>query len=216
MYVIGITGGIASGKSHVVDVISKMGYEVIDSDKISYELSLKGNKVYNEIINNFGEEYVLSNGEIDRKKLGRLIFNSEKDKQKLNEISHPYIIKEIKKRLKESQGSIVFLDIPLLYEAKLEYLCDKIICVYLDKTKQIERLMARDGIDYEYALKKINSQIDLQIKAKQSDYIINSYGSLEQTETITKNLIEKIKGELYGSHWNKRGSWKRTIKNTLL
>ncbi len=216
MYVIGITGGIASGKSHVVDVISKMGYEVIDSDKISYELSLKGNKVYNEIINTFGEEYVLSNGEIDRKKLGRLIFNSEKDKQKLNEISHPYIIKEIKKRLKESQGSIVFLDIPLLYEAKLEYLCDKIICVYLDKTKQIERLMARDGIDYEYALKKINSQIDLQIKAKQSDYIINSYGSLEQTETITKNLIEKIKGELYGSHWNKRGSWKRTIKNTLL
>ena len=216
MYVIGITGGIASGKSHVVDVISKMGYEVIDSDKISYELSLKGNKVYNEIINTFGEEYVLSNGEIDRKKLGRLIFNSEKDKQKLNEISHPYIIQEIKKRLKESQGSIVFLDIPLLYEAKLEYLCDKIICVYLDKTKQIERLMARDGIDYEYALKKINSQIDLQIKAKQSDYIINSYGSLEQTETITKNLIEKIKGELYGSHWNKRGSWKRTIKNTLL
>lgn len=200
MYVIGITGGIASGKSHVVDVISKMGYEVIDSDKISYELSLKGNKVYNEIINTFGEEYVLSNGDIDRKKLGRLIFNSEKDKQKLNEISHPYIIKEIKKRLKESQGSIVFLDIPLLYEAKLEYLCDKIICVYLDKTKQIERLMARDGIDYEYALKKINSQIDLQIKAKQSDYIINSYGSLEQTETITKNLIEKIKGELYGSH----------------
>lgn len=200
MYVIGITGGIASGKSHVVDVISKMGYEVIDSDKISYELSLKGNKVYNEIINTFGEEYVLSNGEIDRKKLGRLIFNSEKDKQKLNEISHPYIIKEIKKRLKESQGPIVFLDIPLLYEAKLEYLCDKIICVYLDKTKQIERLMARDGIDYEYALKKINSQIDLQIKAKQSDYIINSYGSLEQTETITKNLIEKIKGELYGSH----------------
>lgn len=200
MYVIGITGGIASGKSHVVDVISKMGYEVIDSDKISYELSLKGNKVYNEIINAFGEEYVLSNGEIDRKKLGRLIFNSEKDKQKLNEISHPYIIKEIKKRLKESQGPIVFLDIPLLYEAKLEYLCDKIICVYLDKTKQIERLMARDGIDYEYALKKINSQIDLQIKAKQSDYIINSYGSLEQTETITKNLIEKIKGELYGSH----------------
>lgn len=200
MYVIGITGGIASGKSHVVDVISKMGYEVIDSDKISYELSLKGNKVYNEIINTFGEEYVLSNGEIDRKKLGRLIFNSEKDKQKLNEISHPYIIQEIKKRLKESQGSIVFLDIPLLYEAKLEYLCDKIICVYLDKTKQIERLMARDGIDYEYALKKINSQIDLQIKAKQSDYIINSYGSLEQTETITKNLIEKIKGELYGSH----------------
>lgn len=216
MYVIGITGGIASGKSHVVDVISKMGYEVIDSDKISYELSLKGNKVYNEIINTFGEEYVLSNGEIDRKKLGRLIFNSEKDKLKLNEISHPYIIQEIKKRLKESQGSIVFLDIPLLYEAKLEYLCDKIICVYLDKTKQIERLMARDGIDYEYALKKINSQIDLQIKAKQSDYIINSYGSLEQTETITKNLIEKIKGELYGSHWNKRGSWKRTIKNTLL
>lgn len=200
MYVIGITGGIASGKSHVVDVISKMGYEVIDSDKISYELSLKGNKVYNEIINTFGEEYVLSNGEIDRKKLGRLIFNSEKDKLKLNEISHPYIIQEIKKRLKESQGSIVFLDIPLLYEAKLEYLCDKIICVYLDKTKQIERLMARDGIDYEYALKKINSQIDLQIKAKQSDYIINSYGSLEQTETITKNLIEKIKGELYGSH----------------
>ena len=216
MYVIGITGGIASGKSHVVDVICKMGYEVIDSDKISYELSLKGNKVYNEIINTFGEEYVLSNGEIDRKKLGRLIFNSEKDKQKLNEISHPYIIKEIKKRLKESQGFIVFLDIPLLYEAKLEYLCDKIICVYLDKTKQIERLMARDGIDYEYALKKINSQIDLQIKAKQSDYIINSYGSLEQTETITKNLIEKIKGELYASHWNKRGSWKRTIKNTLL
>lgn len=192
---IGVTGGIASGKSNVCNVIRNLGYKVIDSDAITHLLYQKGNSVYNAIINTFGKEYLDSNLEIDRKKLGKYIFSNEEAKNKLNSVTHPLILAKMKEEIDKSNDKIIFLDIPLLFEAKLEYLCDKIICVYLEESIQVQRLMERDHIDYDYAMLKIHSQMDLNIKKDKADYVIHSKGSLDETEALVKTIINEIEGE---------------------
>lgn len=193
--VIGITGGIASGKSNVCQVVSDLGYPVISSDKISMDLSKKDGPMYKAIINKFGSEYLDEAGEIDRKKLGRLIFNNSAAKLVLNQATHPIIVEEIKRQIKELPEGLIFVEIPLLYEAKLEYLCDKIICVFLNKKQQVIRLMEREGIDEDYALAKIHSQMDLYMKKELADYVINSQGTFEETREQVINLIQSIQGE---------------------
>lgn len=192
--VIGITGGIASGKSNVCSVIKNEGYQIIDSDQISRDFSKKDYPIYNEIIKAFGEDYLDDNLEINRKKLAKLIFHNNEAKEKLNSITHPIIIEEIKKQIELATDNIVFVEIPLLYEAKLEYLCDKVICVFLNKKTQVARLMEREGIDEDYALEKIHSQMDLYLKKTKADYVIDSKGSFEETKNQVLEIIKKIKG----------------------
>lgn len=192
--VIGITGGIASGKSNVCKVISSLGYKVIDSDKINAEFSKKNCPIYNAIVKEFGDGYILDDGELNKKKLGKLIFNNKEAKLKLNQITHPIIVEEIKRQINDINDELIFVEIPLLYEAKLEYLCDKIICVFLNKREQVIRLMQREGIDEDYALAKIHSQMDLYMKKELADYVINSQGSFMETEEQVKNVINQLKG----------------------
>lgn len=196
--VIGITGGIASGKSNVCSVVSSLGYPVIDCDSITMELSVPDAPIYKAIVQRFGKEYLLDDGSLNRKKLGKLIFNNSAAKLVLNQATHPIIVEEIKKRIKEISDGLIFVEIPLLYEAKLEYLCDKVICVFLNKKQQVIRLMSREGIDEDYALSKIHSQMDLYMKKELADYVINSQGSFEETKEQVICLIEKLKGENYG------------------
>lgn len=193
--VIGITGGISSGKSFVCSYINNLGFTVLDCDKISKELSKKDMPIYKKIIDEFGLEYLDSNLEIDRKKLGNLIFNNNEAKLKLNSISHPLILEELKRQIAGSNEKIIFVEIPLLFEAKLEYLCDKIICVYLSRDIQIERLMRRDNIGEEFAINKVNSQMSLDLKKELSNYIINSENGFDDTICQINDIIEKIKGE---------------------
>ena len=193
--IIGVTGGIASGKSYVCNVLKELGYPVVDSDEISKELSVKGMPVYQAIVETFGEEYLTEDGNIDRKKLGLLIFNNSAAKMVLDRATHPLIVEEIKQRISNIQESLIFLDIPLLFEAKLQYLCDKIVCVYLERTVQIERLMNRDNIDYNYALSKIKSQMSLEEKKRLSDYVISTEDGFEKTRERIIQLIEIIKGD---------------------
>ena len=192
-YVIGVTGGIASGKSNVCNIIENMGYQVIDCDLVSYQLSKKGKPIYEAILKNFGEEYLLDNGEIDRKKLGKLIFHDSKAKALLDSISHPIILEEINRILETAEGYI-FLEAPLLYEAHADKLCNKVICVFLSKKFQVERLMAREGIDEDYALAKIHSQMDLYLKKSLADYVIDTRGSFDETKSQVEKIINEIKG----------------------
>ena len=196
--VIGITGGISSGKSTVCKTIIELGYPVIDSDLISKELSKKGNACYNAIVLAFGYDILLDDLEIDRKKLSSIIFNDKSKKELLNSVTHPLILNEINKNILLYDG-IVFVDIPLLYEANMEFLCDKVVCVYLDKNTQIKRLIARDKIDKDYALAKINSQMDLEKKKDLADYLIDTSKSFSDTKENTIKIINEIKGEFYGS-----------------
>jgi dephospho-CoA kinase len=192
--VIGVTGGIASGKSNVISIIKRQGFKVIDCDLINHNLQKINMPIYNAIKEAFGSSYFLDNGELDRKKLGELIFHNEKEKLKLNSISHPIIKEEVLKEINKADG-IVFVDVPLLYESKFDSLCDKVICVYLSRKTQIERLMERDHIDYSYAKSKIASQMDLDQKRDLADYVIDSKGSFQETERQVLKILEMIKGE---------------------
>lgn len=194
--VIGITGGIASGKSTVCQYLEELNYYVIDSDAISKRLSQKGNSIYQAIVLAFGTDYLLEDGQLNRKKLGSYIFENQEARELLNSITHPLIVEEIEFLLKKSEENIIFLDIPLLFEAKLWYLCDTIVCVYVDLDTQISRLMKRDEITREYALKKIAAQMSLEIKKDQSDYVIDSSGPIHKTREVIQKILDQIKGEM--------------------
>lgn len=193
MRVIGITGGIASGKSYVSSVVKKNGYPVIDADLISKQLTEKDMPVYHAIIKTFGDSYLTNDKELDRAKLASLIFNDKQAKGLLNSISHPLILDEIERHIKDSNSDLVFVDVPLLYESGIEYMFDKIICVYLPRTTQIERLMKRDNISYEYAVKKIESQKSLEEKKNLADFVINSSNSFDYVEQSVIELIKILK-----------------------
>lgn len=189
--IIGITGIISSGKSSVIKILIDKGYFIIDADVISKEITLKGNQAYEMIKKSFGDDFFIDD-KLDRKKLGSLIFNDINKREELNNIMHPIIKKEIINRINNSNNDIIFLDIPLLFESKMDDLCDFIVCVYSDKDIIIERLMKRDNISFEYALKKINSQLSLEKKKELSDYIIYNNSSLEDLYIEVDKMLERI------------------------
>ena len=188
MKVIGITGSIACGKSTVTDYLLKLGYQVVDSDKISREALTKDLDCIFQVEQLFD---CVENGKVDRKKLGRIIFHDEKAKKQLEGIIHPYVIKKLKQAIQSCQDSVIFLDIPLLYESHLEYLCDEIMVVYLSEEKQLERLMKRDHIDQDYACVIMNNQISIEEKKKRAQIIIDNNGTIDQ---LYDQLNQFVKG----------------------
>lgn len=198
--VIGITGGIASGKTNIAGLLRKKGYRVIDSDQISRKLSQVGGTLYDRMVAHFGKTYLNEDGTLNRAKLGAYIFQHEDAKKELDEISHPLIVEEIKVQLENSSETLIFVDIPLLYEAGLEYLCDEVICCYTTYPIQLKRLMKRDGIDEAYAALKISAQMSLEEKKKKATYVIDTSGEFRQTEEHLNQIMTKIKGENYGNY----------------
>lgn len=194
--IIGITGGIASGKSNICNIIKNEGYVVIDSDKIVRDLSEIGLPIYNAILDKFGNDYLNEDKSLNKKKLAKLVFNNSSAKFVLDSITHPIVLEEIKKEINKISDGLIFVDVPLLYEAKFNTLCDKVICAFVKKKLQVERLMLRDGIDEDFALAKIHSQMDLYLKREKADYVVDTSGSFEETNKLVIDVINKIKGEL--------------------
>ncbi|HEY4533431.1 MAG TPA: dephospho-CoA kinase [Fusobacterium sp.] len=178
--IIGITGTIASGKSTVSDYFIQRGYEVVDADKITKELQQKED-ILEEFREIFGEEILLENKTLNRTKLREIVFQNTKALEKINQIMHPKVREEFEKRKREAaQEKIIFFDIPLLFEAHFENLCEKILLVCADKEVQITRIMQRDGSSYELAKNIIASQEKEEEKKKKSHYIIENNGSMEE------------------------------------
>lgn len=195
-YVIALTGSIATGKSTVSKIISENGYEVLDSDEIVHNLYQKGNNIYNEIISYFGKEILDENNEIDRKKLGKIVFNDGEKLNELNKIVHKGVSQKLLEGIKNCKDNIIFLDIPLLLEQKdkLEkygVIYDEIWLVYVSKDVQISRLLKRDNRGYEESIKIINAQMDIEEKVKYADVIINNEGTLEQLKSKIDHLIKQ-------------------------
>lgn len=195
---IGLTGGIGSGKSTVAKLFEKYDIPIIDSDRIAREVLEPGKKAWKQIVDYFGKEILLSDQTIDRKKLGKIIFNDVEKREKLNKITHPIIIAEIISRARrlEELNVLVIIDIPLLFESKREPLFDIIIVVYVNKSIQLKRLMIRDRIDENEALQKIESQISLDVKKEKADVVINNEKDLEDTEKQVELLLKKLKRKL--------------------
>ncbi len=189
--VIGLTGGISSGKSFVESYLEKKGYFILDTDILYKELIKPGNICYNAIIKEF--PYFNSDSTIDLKKLASVVYNDYEKLKLLNSLVHPLIYKECEKIIKESKEDIIFLVVPLMFEAGFDKLCDKVCCVYTSKEAQINRLINRDNIGREDAIKKINAQMDVELKKQKSDYLIESCPDFNDTIKNIDIFLERIK-----------------------
>lgn len=183
--VIGLTGGIASGKSTVANMLKKRGITIIDADVEARLAVEKGEQAYGQIIETFGEEILLEDRSIDRLKLGAIIFHDEQKRKQLNQIVHPAVRARMmdKKRLAEADGDkYIVMDIPLLFERKLTFMVEKTLLVYVDEETQITRLMHRNDLSREEAVARIRSQMPLIEKKQLADEVIDNNGTIEQTE----------------------------------
>ena len=189
---IGITGSIACGKSTVSDYLIEKGYTIIDADKLGH-VALTSNDVKRKLTEKFGDN-ILENNEISREKLGRLVFGNDDNLKILNSIIHPKI-KELILKLQEEHRDedLVFLDIALLYEANFVDLVEKVAVVYVDEDVQLERLMTRNFLSKEEALKRIESQMSPQEKASLGDFVINNSYRKEDTFQQIDEILEKLK-----------------------
>lgn len=197
--VIGLTGGIASGKSTVAAMLRDFHIPIIDADMIAREVVEPGKEAYKEIIDAFGQEILQANGEIDRQKLGSIIFHNEEKRLLLNRIVHPAIRMEMnqQKEMYIEQGEkAVVLDIPLLFESKLTSLVHKILLVYVDEDVQLYRLMQRNHLTEEEARARIASQMSLKQKVTLADEVINNNDTIEHTKVQLINILEKWSLEL--------------------
>ena len=190
--ILGITGGIATGKTAVSDILKSLDIKVIDMDIISREV-IKLPKIIQSIENEFGSD-IIKNGTVDRKLLREFIFDDKAKVQKLNNIMHPAIIEKAKNeidRLKSSTPLIVVV-IPLLFETNLEYLTDSILLVTADYDKQVERIMTRDNSTKTNAENIIAAQMPLSEKVKKSNYVIENNGTYEELKEKVLTFLKTL------------------------
>lgn len=194
--IIGLTGGIATGKSKVAGFLMKQGLPVVDADKVAREVVEPGEKAYSQIIDHFGTEVLEKDGSINRKELGRIIFSNQEKRELLNQIVHPAVRQRMieKKEILQKQGHhhIVF-DIPLLVESKLQHMVDLVVLVYTDPASQIKRLMERDNQGAEDAESRIASQMPIDEKKQHADEVIDNSGSEDETKEQILELSRKYR-----------------------
>lgn len=196
--IIGLTGGIASGKSTVSKILKQKGYTVIDADIIAREIVKVNRPAYKEIIEYFGPSIRAKDKSINRQKLGEIVFSDKGLLQKLNDITHPYIFQAIKKDIKKYCNSdIIFLDIPLLIEEFRELkkhgiYFDEIWLVYVDEGTQLERLVKRNKFTIDEAKSRIHAQMPMKDKINQSTRIIDNTGSKRELKTSIESLLKDL------------------------
>ena len=196
-YVIGLTGGIACGKSHLTKTLRDAGARIVDADEISRSLTAAGGKALPEIRAAFGDG-VFQGERLDRRALGERVFADESALARLNAILHPMIFEEMRRRLDEEKG-IVVMDVPLLYETGLDGWCDEIWCAYVPQKEQISRLRARDGLTRKAALERIRAQMPAREKANRADRVIRTdrerEASAAEVLRLLKNVLSSPEGE---------------------
>lgn len=192
--VIGLTGSIAVGKSTVTHYLQSRGYTVLDADMISHQALEKGTPTYQKVVSLFG--CMKEDGSIDRQQLGSIVFHDQDKKKQLEAIIHPYVIETIHKNIQQSLAPIIFLDIPLLFEAHLEYLCHKIMVVYVRESIQCQRLMQRNHISEAEAMHLIHQQISIEEKKNKADYIVNNENNIEDLYQNIERILKIINDEV--------------------
>ncbi|HEY2493342.1 MAG TPA: dephospho-CoA kinase [Paenibacillus sp.] len=182
---IGLTGGIATGKSTVSSLLVKKGAMLVDADAIAREVMLPGHPVLAAVAEHFGQALIQSDGTLDRKKLGSIVFNDPVALKALNAISHPAIRQEIRTSMatleQKYPDRLVVVDIPLLYESALESMFHEVLVVYTSRVLQKERLMERDQLDSGQAELRLKAQLDIEDKRNRADWVIDNSHSLADT-----------------------------------
>jgi len=196
--IIGLTGGIVSGKSTVARMFKDLGAKIIDADKLGHQIILPPGAAWKRIIKTFGKDILQKDQTINREKLGKIVFANQDLLKKLNKITHPEIIKLVKKEISlakdksKEEKKILIIDAALIYETKIDRLMDKIIVVYLNEEEQLERLIKRNNLSKKEALQKIKSQIPLKEKIEIADYVIDNSNSLDKTKEQVERIWQKI------------------------
>lgn len=193
-FVIGLTGGIASGKSTVANMFKELTIPVIDADVIAREVVEPGQAAYQQVVKTFGEEILKNDGTIDRPKLGAIIFADQEKREQLNQIVHPAVRKRMleKKRYYQEQGEkCIVLDIPLLFESNLTSLVDQTLVVFVDEETQMKRLMERNQLTEKEARERIQSQLPLKEKVRLADKYIDNNQTIENTKEQLYDVLDK-------------------------
>lgn len=191
--VIGLTGGIASGKSTVSELLSVFGFKVVDADKAAREAVKKGSKGLAQVREVFGDEAIDENGEMNRRYMGGLVFNHPERRLELNAIIHP-IVRDIMEEEKQEylkQGYNVIMDIPLLFENELENTVDEVWVVYTSESIQMDRLMQRNNLSLEDAKARVYSQISIDKKSRMADHVIDNLGDKLELKQNLERLLEE-------------------------
>ncbi|EOB6933777.1 dephospho-CoA kinase [Staphylococcus aureus] len=191
--VIGLTGGIASGKSTVSELLSVFGFKVVDADKAAREAVKKGSKGLAQVREVFGDEAIDENGEMNRRYIGDLVFNHPEKRLELNAIIHP-IVRDIMEEEKQEylkQGYNVIMDIPLLFENELENTVDEVWVVYTSESIQMDRLMQRNNLSLEDAKARVYSQISIDKKSRMADHVIDNLGDKLELKQNLERLLEE-------------------------
>ncbi|MDU5143442.1 MAG: dephospho-CoA kinase [Paenibacillus dendritiformis] len=193
---IGLTGGIASGKSTVSRLLVERGALLVDADRIAREIVLPGSPALDRIAERFGADMLLADGSLDRKRLGNVVFSNPAERKALEEITHPAIRQEMMTQMRrleeEHPQSLVVVDVPLLYESGLTDRFEEIVVVYVPEEIQLERLMRRDEITEAEASERLRSQWDIEMKRERADYVIdNSKGMEETRKQVEQFLLQK-------------------------
>ena len=192
--IIGITGGIASGKSTVTEFLRQQGYQVIDADQVVHELQEPGGRLYQALLSTFGSVILQEDGHLDRPKLGAMIFGNPQLLAQSSQIQNQIIREELacRRELLTETEDIFFMDIPLLFELQYKDWFDQIWLVDVMEETQLNRLMSRNVLSQEEAEKRIAAQLSLKEKRKRADVLIDNNGSLEETRRQIRDAIQKL------------------------
>lgn len=193
--VIGLTGGIASGKSTISNIFKEVGWPVIDADQTARQVVMPGSLGLAQIVSRFGSQVLQPDGTLDRAALGSMVFDDPQNLSDLDQIEHPLIMAAIDKQLAgfKKQGlPVVVLDVPLLFETRMDQECDLTVLAVVDRKTQLERLMKRDHCSKAAALKRINAQMPLEEKMRRADVTIDNNGSLAQTRLQVAKLVKRV------------------------
>jgi len=197
MIVVGLTGGIASGKTTVAQQLHRLGAAIVDTDEIAREVTAPGSPALQEIIGAFGPEILTAQGTLDRKRLGSLVFSDEPARRRLEAITHPRILAEMRRRLEQLRRRpqpppVALAVIPLLYEVGAESEVDTVVVVSVPAAEQVRRLMAREGLSREQAQARVQAQMPVAEKERRADFVIQAWGSREETAEQAAKLWQRL------------------------
>jgi dephospho-CoA kinase len=196
MRVVGLTGGIGTGKSTVAEMLREEGIAVVDADRLAREVTEPGNPAHTAILAAFGPEVLLPDGRIDRKRLGDIVFASPARRARLEEITHPRIREAIDaavSRLAAQGHPVAVVEAALIYEKGRKGFFDAVIAAWCDRERQVARLMARDGMTQEQAEARIATQMDPAEKARLSEHVVDTSGTFEDVRRQVRDLAEKLR-----------------------
>jgi dephospho-CoA kinase len=199
MYLIGLTGGIASGKSYVASLLAEHGASTIDADDVARQVVATGTTGLAEVVEAFGDEVILATGELDRQKLGDIVFSNPERRLQLESILHPLIKIRTTELINSQTSAIVVYSVPLLVEANVDYPFDTVITVEAGADNQVERLVRSRSLSEEEARKRVSAQTTASNREARADYVIDSSGTKEQTkqqvDIVWRQLVKAARGQ---------------------